>query len=1035
MGMVPHPDSPSTSAPRPAREVRRAGVERADWREFTSRWPGEWTPRWATHGVQPRFLWAPGVALAGEAALVAAVARLSGVPPTDLIRADSLRPGEHTITRWTRTWRGAPVLGQGVRVISQVGRIGGVQVRLDPIALDLQPLPGEVVLLRPRDKPTAAGMQAHLVRARTEGPFRVYTDRGGAEILRVDTRRFTSAAVEHYARTIGDAMVESPARQITVTDAAGADALTDDSGNHTLTGALELALVGPALQVEQNGRVVSAAGEDDTVLVGGEDIAQSAAMVQHHAHVVRDWLASLWPDHPWLDEVMLATVEISSGTCNAFYTAGTINFYVGDGTRCNNFGEIADVIYHEIGHGIHHYILEEGVFASDVSEGSADYISATLTGDPELAPGAYISGDSIRELDTDRVYPDDVTGESHNDGLIWGSFMWNLREQWITTYGETDGAGLADALILATLAQGPMLSDIGEAVIVADDDNGDLADGTPHACELLDLLDLHGLGLGEAGVVQFEHTQVEPQPSDATSYAVGVSILSPTRACSKLDEDTTRLWYTIDPDAAFPTDDEELAPDDPGEVPDTGADTGEVPDTGADTGEVPDTGGDGDSGDSGEDGGADTGSPPPGKEKKETHDGWSEALLGRAGEIWIGEIPRQPANTRVRYFVEVSGGDTTLRTDSGNRDPAFSFWVGDQEEVWCEGFEDDTSEWVHAGGTPRRPDVREIDQWGFGPPTDGASNPTSPYEGAAVAATNLAGDYAAYNDQFLSSPEIAIDDPGLMLLLSYRRWLSVEDGIYDQARIYANDIELWSNPATGDGSATVLDQAWVLHQLPIADVVLYDGAEGSISFDWTLESDGGLEFGGWAIDQVCITQLADVPGHYRVGDLTATDDEDSVTIRWTQPWISPLENTILLRNKEGWPTSIDDGAILDVDFSPEPGAAQEVIDPDAGPGDRWYYTLWATGSDDSGFHLDVVEGENADMGGIPEEEETTKTIDTGATIPPDEDTGSRDTGVVESAPADAEPATDPRCGCGGGALPGTVLWLMPLLTLRRRSDR
>jgi hypothetical protein len=33
-----------------------------------------------------------------------------------------------------------------------------------------------------------------------------------------------------------------------------------------------------------------------------------------------------------------------------------------------------------------------------------------------------------------------VNGEVHNDGLIWGSFLWNLRTAWIDTYGEELGA-------------------------------------------------------------------------------------------------------------------------------------------------------------------------------------------------------------------------------------------------------------------------------------------------------------------------------------------------------------------------------------------------------------------------------------------------------------------------------------------------------------------------------------------------------------------------------------------------------------------
>ena len=68
-----------------------------------------------------------------------------------------------------------------------------------------------------------------------------------------------------------------------------------------------------------------------------------------------------------------------------------------DPDSCNNLGQIADVTYHEVGHGIHHYILESGTFAGDVSEGSADFISATILNDPILAPNARPDGSYIRD--------------------------------------------------------------------------------------------------------------------------------------------------------------------------------------------------------------------------------------------------------------------------------------------------------------------------------------------------------------------------------------------------------------------------------------------------------------------------------------------------------------------------------------------------------------------------------------------------------------------------------------------------------------
>ena len=176
-----------------------------------------------------------------------------------------------------------------------------------------------------------------------------------------------------------------------------------------------------------------------------------------------------------------------------------------------------------------------------MSEGSADYVSATINGDPIIGLNSNERGDFVRELETDRVYPDDAIGQVHNDGRIWGSFLWNLRTQWIADHGEAAGTEMTDRLFLGALEQGPTLTDLYEAVILADDDDGDLSNGTPHACELLTLLDQHGLGPGPLGVLVLEHEPLGPQASDARSYPLSFDIFAPTRDCSGFDPDGVRV--------------------------------------------------------------------------------------------------------------------------------------------------------------------------------------------------------------------------------------------------------------------------------------------------------------------------------------------------------------------------------------------------------------------------------------------------------------------------------------------------------------
>jgi hypothetical protein len=925
----------------PDQQARRSA--RLDWQRFRATW-GDWVVRWDPRNDTPRFLLAPGVALSRAPEVLRDVAALARVPGGELAMSQAVTRGDRELLVYTRTWRGAPVEGDEVLIIAQSGRITGVRVQLTPVRLTQTPRPGEVVFVDPDG-------QAWLTRRTTEGVDVVYRDRDGEVVYRYDTRLFSEVLVSHEERTVGDDVVESPARNITVEDADGNIAYTDADGIHSLTGSLTATLTGPELLVRVGGQEISKSGTDDLLFVGGVDMPLSAGTVQHHFHVVWDWLKARWPDHPWLSQQVPATVEAPGGTCNAWYTSGTISFLPGNGQTCNNFGRIADVVYHEVGHGIHDYIRVAGTFAGDVSEGSADYISATILDDPVLAPNARPDGSYIREIDTDRVYPDDIVGEVHSDGLIWASFMWNLREQWQDTYGETDGAELADLILLGALELGPTLTDLTEAVLLADDDDGDTTNGTPHDCELIELLNHHGLGPGSLGVLTFAHEPLDAQASATEGYPVSFDVSTWPSACAAFDTDSVGLWYTTDPDATL------------------------------------------------------------------TEGDWHAAELSSDGLTWSGEIPRQPANTEVRYYLTASSIDGTevVTTHGGRQDALYSFRVGDRDPLYCEGFEHGAKGWSHGPDLPWSDKKKSlsVDDWVIGSPSGAADNPAEAWEGGTVAGTNLDGSYTPSSTSHLQSPVWTVEAPGPMFLLSYRRFLTVEDGYYDQARIWLDEEVLWENPASESGTeAHLIDTDWTLHDISLA------GVSGDIQLTWSLAADGGLQYGGWALDEVCLVQLADPEGHYRPMDLVASDGEGPVEITWTQPWVTPLSATVLVRSADDWPSGPTDGVIIDVDLTPTPGEARSVTDPDAAPGERFYYALFAAGADDEDWYDGVVEGENADIGSID--------------APPDTgEPAAEDTGETEDTAS--PPVEQPEgCGCSSGGRGGLGGLILPLLILLRR---
>jgi hypothetical protein len=111
-----------------------------------------------------------------------------------------------------------------------------------------------------------------------------------------------------------------------------------------------------------------------------------------------------------------------------------------------DFAYDGDVIYHELGHGIVALLTPDGltqarprndgmlVDASAINEAIADYVSVMLAGDPYLADyvGRFWPSQStpyIRTATNRKRCPDDLIGESHNDGEPLMGALWAVRVQ------------------------------------------------------------------------------------------------------------------------------------------------------------------------------------------------------------------------------------------------------------------------------------------------------------------------------------------------------------------------------------------------------------------------------------------------------------------------------------------------------------------------------------------------------------------------------------------------------------------------------
>jgi len=154
-------------------------------------------------------------------------------------------------------------------------------------------------------------------------------------------------------------------------------------------------------------------------------------------------------------------------------------------------------------------------------------------------------------------------------------------------------------------------------------------------------------------------------------------------------------------------------------------------------------------------------------------------------------------------------------------------------------------------------DEEGADDWSWGPIMSprSAGDPTEAFSGESVLGNDLGGEdhdgaYQPDKVNFAQAPTVEVGTYS-DVRLQYWRWLTVEDGFFDKATIYANGQQAWRNfdSEQGDQSATQhTDREWRFHDVPVSDFI----TDGKLDVKFELSSDGGLEFGGWTIDDYCV---------------------------------------------------------------------------------------------------------------------------------------------------------------------------------------
>ena len=218
---------------------------------------------------------------------------------------------------------------------------------------------------------------------------------------------------------------------------------------------------------------------------------------------IHDHMKFWMPSFNGMDFQLPTNIDVAGGDCNAFYDGTSINFYdLANG--CNATSNIPDIAYHEYGHGINdNYYQSLGSFFMNgaIGEAYADFWAISLTNNPILGSGFYIDNqDPIRRYDIDpKVYPMDLVGEVHQDGEILMGAWWDthllMGGDWNTTMPIFLGAYAGLQAETMNGSEGQAYTDVLIDALLADDDDGDITNGTPHGDAIVQGFYMHGISL------------------------------------------------------------------------------------------------------------------------------------------------------------------------------------------------------------------------------------------------------------------------------------------------------------------------------------------------------------------------------------------------------------------------------------------------------------------------------------------------------------------------------------------------------------
>jgi hypothetical protein len=244
-----------------------------------------------------------------------------------------------------------------------------------------------------------------------------------------------------------------------------------------------------------------------------------------------------WVTRAWLNAQLDANVNINN-TCNAFWNGSTVNFYRSGG-GCGNTGELPGVSLHEYGHGFDSNDGNGSSPENGTGETYGDFTAALATHDSCIGGGFLTSNcggygwpctscTGVRDIDyamrnpqtpatvANFTQPQCPPGGGYNDPCgreghcgsyvssqaLWDFPMrdlpnpgsgaaWSVTERLWYLSRQTAGSAFACTTGGTFTSNGCFAASYWRTMRAADDDDGNLANGTPHGCDLYDAFNRH----------------------------------------------------------------------------------------------------------------------------------------------------------------------------------------------------------------------------------------------------------------------------------------------------------------------------------------------------------------------------------------------------------------------------------------------------------------------------------------------------------------------------------------------------------------